>query len=400
MDNSKEENKFQIFILGISPFLALISREGGITLQNAVILVILLLINVLIRKKFVIRINKIHKVFLSLMLVITLSTAINTIIHNNVASTENLIELFYMYVIFLWFYLNTTSYVSKEKIMKILSCYNIVSVIMSIQIIKMSISGVAGKIMITNFAGVLMDENCVTALIAMTPIYAFTKLLYYKNNFFTKCVVLFEIIICTAGVALAGSRAALIGMGMGLFITLAYYLKDKISFKKIIIMFGIVIVGIFFIANLKNIMPVWIYNRYFNSNYMDNSNTQRILIWKNALSGISNQPILGFGMGTFPNLKQYAYTAGQSTPAHQTLLDMGLYGGIIGIIIFIYLIYLIIFPIVKNKKTKKYTGAIFCIFFISMILSATKSMFLWNNLIFLTLLYQMETNTRIGDEQK
>ena len=187
---------------------------------------------------------------------------------------------------------------------------------------------------------------------------------------------------------------------MGLFITLAYYLKDKISFKKIIIMFGIVIVGIFFIANLKNIMPVWIYNRYFNSNYMDNSNTQRILIWKNALSGISNQPILGFGMGTFPNLKQYAYTAGQSTPAHQTLLDMGLYGGIIGIIIFIYLIYLIIFPIVKNKKTKKYTGAIFCIFFISMILSATKSMFLWNNLIFLTLLYQMETNTRIGDEQK
>ena len=44
MDNSKEENKFQIFILGISTFLALISREGGITLQNAVFLVILLLV--------------------------------------------------------------------------------------------------------------------------------------------------------------------------------------------------------------------------------------------------------------------------------------------------------------------------------------------------------------------
>ena len=148
----------------------------------------------------------------------------------------------------------------------------------------------------------------------------------------------------------------------------------------------LMIFGFLFVLSLKNIMPTWIYDRYFNSDYMDNSNTTRILIWKNAIQGIKKQPVLGFGMGTFANLEEYKYTAGKSTPAHQTILDIGLYGGIVGIVLFLWLILSIFIPLLKNKEGKRYIGVMACLAFISMILSATKTVFLWNNIIYLKLI--------------
>lgn len=389
----KRENKFQILLLSLSAFFSLICGNGSFSVQSIVLLVILSIFSLFLNRTYSFKLEKPHKIFLVLIIIITISTAINSFIHNDVASMDNFIELFYFFAIFIWFYLNTINYVSKKNLKKIISCYNIASMIMSIQILIMSLTGTQGKIMITNFAGTLMDENYVTALISLTPIYGFIDLLYNKKKLIKKIFIIAEIIICSAGVVLAGSRAALIGMILGLMFSLLYYLKGKLNAKKMFAIILILIIGVFFIFNLKNIMPTWIYNRYFNSNYMDNSNNTRILIWKNALHGIENQPILGFGMGTFPNLKQYIYTAGKSTPAHQTILDIGLYSGIIGIITFLIFICYIFFPILKNKNTKKYVGLLICLTFISCILSATKTVFLWNNLIYLYLIFKCYSTT-------
>ena len=393
-----KENKITVFLLCLSPFFVLISDNGSFTVRSIFLLILLAVLARIGKKNKVIRLNKPQKILFILMLEILLSTAINAVRHSSVVTIETLLDYMYFLAIFAWFYCSTSGYISKKSISKILKCYNIASIVMSLQIISMSLSGVQGKIMITNFLHVLMDENYVTALISVTPVYVFVSLLNDKKKIKFKILDVLVIMICSLAVALAGSRAALIGLIIGLCVTLFEYLKGRVAVKKLIFIFLIILLGLIFIVNIKNIMPTWIYNRYFNSNYMDNSNTTRLLIWKNALSGIKNQPILGFGMGIFSNLTEYHYTAGKSSPAHQTILDFGLYGGIIGIVLFISFIISVVIPIMRNKNTKQYTGVIACLAFISMILSATRSMFLWNNLIYLYLIFNAFKNENLEGE--
>lgn len=381
-----KENKITIFLLCLSPFIVFISNNGTFTIKDIFILIIIGFFSYLYKSNNVLNLNKLHKILLLLMGTIFLSTIINSIRHIAIVSSEVIIDYLYFLCIFIWFFCSTSGYISKESTKKIIKCYNIVSVIMSFQIIRMSLSGVQGKIMISNFVNTLMDENYVTALISATPIYVFINLLYEDKKLIHKIIDISIIIICSLAIGLAGSRAALIGLILGVGTTFIEYLSGKISVKKIIFILFIICIGIICIVNIKNIMPTWIYNRYFNSNYMDNSNTTRLMIWNNAMQGIKNQPLLGFGMGIFHNIAEYTYTAGRSSPAHQTILDFGLYGGIITMILFILFILSIVIPIIKNKITRPYIGVIICCACISMILSATKSMFLWNNLIYLTLI--------------
>lgn len=393
---SEKENKFNILLLCISPLFIFISNNGSFTVKSIIILIVLAMIGNLNLKSKLLKLNKSQRLLLILMFEILFSTIINVVRHISVVSFEFVLDYLYFLAIYVWFYCTTSSYVSKKNVNKIINFYNLASVIMSIQVISMSLKGIQGKIMINNFVNTLMDENYVTALIAMTPVYVFVNLLNEKKGALTKIIDILIIMICSLAVALAGSRAALIGLIIGIFLTLFEYLKGKISIKKLMLFMFVILIGIIFAFNIKNVMPTWIYNRYFHSNYMDNSNTTRLLIWKNALAGIKRQPLFGFGLGVFSNLSEYKYTAGKSSPAHQTILDFGLYGGIVGIVIFICLIFSIFIPILKNKVTRKYIGVLACLTFISMILSATRSMFLWNNLIYLSLIYN--SSNKIKEE--
>lgn len=393
-----ENNKLITLFLCISPFIVLFSSNGSFSLQSLVVLIVLDFLIMISKSKKVYKINAIQKKLFIFIFILTIATLFNCLINSQYISSDLFIELFYFYAIFAWFYINTSNYTNDKTIKKTLTCYNIVSVIMSIQILIMSFGGAQGKIMIINFAGIIMDENYVTALVSLTPIYCFVSLLYDKNSLREKIFLLIELIICCLAVALAGSRAALLSMVVGLALTYIYYIKDSNSKKKMFNVFLILFFGLLLIVNIKSVMPTWIYNRYFNSNYLDNSNRTRLLIWKNALNGIKDQPILGFGVGFFDKIGKYPYTAGKSTPGHQTILDIFIYSGVVGTIVFCSFLFSIIIPFIKNKKYRKYIGVIICATLISMILSATKTVFLWNNLIYLCLIYNSNLNKKEENE--
>lgn len=390
----KEKKSFLSILLGLSFWMILFTWEGGITIQSIIPLIIIALLHEIIKKTTKIKLDKYTLILFYFVIIIIFSTIINTIRHIDVVSSYNLTGIIYFVIILFWFYLCTKDKKNNSEINFILNNYLIVSTILSLMIMKLSFSGISGKIAVVNFLGTLCDENLITAVISMAPIISLIYILYSKNGktrkkFMNIIYFIFNII----GLCLAGSRASLIGCFLSLILIIIIYMYNgnKIKlFFMILFVFGVAIFA-------KNLMPDWIYTRYFESNYMDKSNTTRILIWKNALNGISKQPILGFGMGTFPSLKEYEYTAGYSTPAHQTFLDIFLYSGIIGLIIFIYFLYFIFKDFIFSKSGRIFLPIICNLLFISLIISATKTIFFWNTIIILRIFNEYLKTYKVED---
>lgn len=212
-----------------------------------------------------------------------------------------------------------------------------------------------------------------------------------------KILKLIILAINILAIALSGSRASFLGVIICMIISYFVSFGKDLNFNKVLKLGLIFLVIVFAGTKLINYIPSWTFNRFFNSNYVDNSNSKRMDMWKNGVKGVINSPLIGYSIRIFDQLPQYEYIHGfkipERVPAHQTYIDLILYSGIIGFIPFLYFLFKIFRRIFKSKN-KLYIPMVLLLLMISNIIGAEKSVFFWNNLILLTIIgkYLQENN--------
>lgn len=394
---------FKAFLIAISFWLIFITIEGSFSVQILTpILLLLLLYDIVLKKNSCFKISKSGKILGLFVLLLGLTSVINSMFFVDVMSIDSIIGILYFIVIFLWYVFTTNQEYNAKEIKMMVNSYIYMSLICSLFIIYRYLGGQIGKIAMVNLINVEIDENYVSALIAAATLFLFNILINRKQKLKGKLLNLLILTINLFAIALSGSRAALISTAIATIISLFVSLVRNFSYKKIMLvlfaMFSFIILGSMVLRKI----PAWTFDRYFNSNYADNSNNIRLLLWENGINGILNRPFTGYGITVFDKLKDYGNVHGiqipERVPAHQTFLDIGIYCGIGGILLFIYFLYTIFIPFIK-KKNIIYLPVIVIVFFIMNILGAERSVFLWNNLVLLSIInhYLQHNNHQAQD---
>ena len=390
--NKKRKISFDTMLFALSFWMIFITIEGSFSVQILLpILLIIILYKIIIQRNFKIRINPESKILFIFITALIFSTTINLITNSNYFSVDTLIGVAYFLVIYLWYLLNTNKTYEAPEIKFIINSYIGMSVLCSILLIARFLSGQIGKIAMINFINVEIDENYVSALISMATLFLFNNILNnkIKGKAYIKLFKLIALGVNILAIALSGSRAALIGtilcFGMSYIMAFGKNLTGK-KIIKLVLLFCILIgIGV----KVLDYIPAWTFNRYFNSNYSDNSNNKRVLMWKNGINGFISSPFYGYSIRIFDKLPEFSTIEGfkipERVPAHQTYIDLLLYTGILGFIPFIVFIYKI-FKLNITQNEKRLLPMIIFFIFITNIIGAEKSVFMWNNLILFTII--------------
>lgn len=379
--SNSESNKTSIIarLFGISFFFILLSRESTFSIQSIIIIIIATIIFFAVRGMKA-KLDKTTKCFCVLIGAYTISTFINIIRHQ--LGETAIIQIVYQIVIFLWYALITGISYAEKDIKFVNNSFIYTCVICSIIVLVNNLIFNKTIFAITSLFGYQIDKNFFSNFICLAAILSFRNILYGKSK--VKYIICFSLMsLC---IIFCNSRSSILALIVGVLFSIIIYLKDKITVRKLIVSILLCCIAIFVAMNVIKIIPKWMYDRYFVSSYKDNSNTDRISMWRNALQGFYNQPILGFGPGNLPSIPEYSITSfgrkiETNTISHNTYIDVLVNGGIVGTSIFI----IFLFCIFKDtfKYDKSLIPLVLILIFVSFIVGAGKSVFFWNTLIFM-----------------
>lgn len=402
---NKKEISTQCILLALSFWLILFSFEGSFMMVSLTPIIFVNIVAKLVKRESLFKLNFIDKLFVALIIILIISTTINFFIHDDLISIDAIIGIVYFIGIFLWFSINTKEAYKEKEINLIIKCYILSSVICSLFIIFRYFAGADGKIALINLVGTRIDPNYISAFIAVACIYLFMDVLKKPKN---RIVNLILLIILVFSVFLIGSRASLLGLLLSMIIAFCIYFFKNITKAKIIYSMIFLICAIIIGSKILSTIPEWTLNRYFDfESYFDDSNSERINIWNNAVEGIIDQPLTGYGVGVFNKIEKFKYvqygkitrTIPKTAPGHNTYLDIALYFGLIGLLIFMIILCSIFFKCFK-KQNRELLPIVFMLVFLTVILGADKSVVLWNNLIILTIMLDYNNNNNLDVKNK
>ena len=388
MNNKKVS--FDAIMFALSYWLIFITFEGSFSVQVLFpILILMIIYKIFIDNNIKVKMDKGKRTLFYFIVALFISTITNLIIHIKYFNINTIIGLLYFVIIFLWYIVTTNKVYSDKEIKIIKTSYILTSVICSLFLIERFLSGQTGKIAMINLVNMEIDENYVSAIIAMATLLVFQNILSVNKKIWIKLINIIYLIINIFAVALSGSRAALIGLAIAMGIQYVVMFFEKINLKRILKFILIIIIVTAIGIKVFEHIPTWTYNRYFNSNYVDKSNSKRILMWKNGMRGIIKNPITGYSLRIFDKIPEFGtindFEIPDRVPAHQTYLDILIYSGLIGFIPFILFLYYL-FKAFLNKEKFKYVPMILLFLFITNIIGAERSVFFWNTLIILTII--------------
>lgn len=164
-------------------------------------------------------------------------------------------------------------------------------------------------------------------------------------------------LICAAIIFLADILTFSRGGYLGLFggaAVLALIFQEKLTKKY---KAGIFLGTVFLVISLA--FPNPISSRFFSSfNPAEGSNAGRILMWKEAASGIVTSPLVGVGLGNFPLWVNPLSTYRDPIYAHNTYLDVAAESGIPAVLAWLGVLFFSIKAFLKKAKEEKlYLGA-------------------------------------------
>lgn len=366
--------------------------EGNFTVQSIIPVITITLLFFLISKEKKILLSKQTKILLLLNIVYALSLFINSFRYN--IKIYSIIQMIYQLILLIWFYLITHKEFSKVELRQICKTIVYVSFICGIYIFIQNIIFNNRIFAITTLFNKTIDKNHFSTWISLSVTLSFYFLIYSNKKL--KYIVIFSMLVLSE--IFMNSRGAIVSSLICCLLIFFYYIfSNGISFKKITIVFCIFASILFLFKVAKDIMPEWLYNRYFVNSYVDGSNTDRIYRWLNAFDGLKTHPILGFGPGVFSTLHEYQVTdfgkqISTSTPSHNTFIDIALNGGLIALILFLYFLYSIVIDFFK--KYRLYIPIVVHLFINAMILGASKTVYFWTIVIFLTMLLNYLNKSR------
>lgn len=196
----------------------------------------------------------------------------------------------------------------------------------------------AGRVSPVTLLGQDLDPNYFALLVVVQIACAYIVALY-SHRIITK--IIYFILICfgVVAVVLTGSRSGMLcSIAVLCLGAIAYYLE--MGSPKFITS---VLLVVFFVALLSvasHFMSDWMFDRFFNNDYDDGSNAQRIYYWQNAFLRWPQRPLFGFGVGNYNYF--FAVDRGMvgdvSTTTHGTVTDFLVDFGILGLVLLLYII--------------------------------------------------------------
>ncbi len=185
----------------------------------------------------------------------------------------------------------------------------------------------------TRIMGGFDGPNELAAFNLFVIIYSINMLLYNNVN---KRKYIINIMVSGLIIIYTWSRGGLIGLGIGVFISLFLYFKDKINIKRLIIFSTSSLLGIYFSLNI--LVPSLMSVRRNASG--------RFEMISMIIEPILEKPIFGWGLG---NISQYSSIA-NATP-HNGYLFILFAGGIVSFVL--YLMFLVSIFIQIYKKSDR-----------------------------------------------
>jgi len=260
---------------------------------------------------------------------------------------------------------------------------------------------------LNQFKGVTGNRNITTASIAIK--FPFLFYLIYKSKISTKFLFTIFSIFPLLSLFLINSRAALLSFIVFLFFSSSYLIL--FNRKRLISLFFLSIGIIFSFSISTYILPsksIETTQRLASINFSNESSSQRLFLWDNALDYISNNPFIGCGIGNW-KVESAAYWGSLGNNylvpfhAHNDFLEFSTELGIIGGGTYFVLFLAILIVLIKNiLYTRKFKFVIlicsFTALFIDSLLNfpferpIIQIMFLF--LLALTVFYNSETNER------
>lgn len=373
------EQRLKYVILMIIPILIFFAIEGIFSVQSIMPAILMLLCVDLMYLK--IKIDKTMIIVIMFFIISTIGALVVNALTNNGLTTDltYIRIIYYAIILYLYFSLTSIKYTSKQ--LNNIFCVNILcGVFVALYLIFIN------HIWFSGLLGTVLDKNFVGAILAVQGELAFIKFLKAKKTnlkaFFIICYLVILI-----GIFYSASRASVLVYILGTLIITFFYLYENANNKKgsaklIISVFIIPLLcfGIFYYVSSKiensNAAIQWYWNRYFINGFGDESVTGRWIWWQNALQLWQNRPLFGYGIGNV-NI-----SGNSSAVSHNTYIDFLVDQGLIGFIGFLLILKRSILKVIKGHN-KVYYGLIANLVLNIFILSATRSTFLWYNLILL-----------------
>ena len=201
------------------------------------------------------------------------------------------------------------------------------------------------------------NKNVLASYLVFNSVFAF-YLISHKNIFY-KFLSFITITFTAITIIFLSSRASIISFSLVTLTFFLYYLFKYKSFSLYPVLLLIVSIGFTSFIYL-NFLPTNfnIVNKVQSINQSDTSTNFRIILWENAIDFITNNPIIGCGIGNW-KIESLPYwkdrLTGYTIPyhAHNDFLELsteiGLLGGLSYLFIFVSIFYSLILNIRKNS---------------------------------------------------
>lgn len=193
-----------------------------------------------------------------------------------------------------------------------------------------------------------------------------------------RCLYLLAAILCVAAMLLSQARGPWVGAGVAT-IVVGYFMKDRITANKKVVILGVLVVCLFVLAMLPfyaDRMKTFT-DPHWQANYV------RLYIWESAINMIRDYPLTGVGFDQFRVIYNTEYINPLSPErnhphAHNSFLMVGAESGVLALLAFIYLIYQIFKWLIGACRLNNigYNAAILGIF-MGIIINSMVDHFFW-----------------------
>lgn len=232
---------------------------------------------------------------------------------------------------------------------------------------KVSIKGEAGHRIISTTGNPIFLAGYMTFVIFLSLYY------FLKNKDYTRYVGIVGLVLSIVAIFFTGTRAAFLGIVMGIMAIVFYlflFLKKK---NKIILgVFLATFVSIFFLAIIMD-ADFLKSNRFTDLSLRidDGSKSGRLLLWKESLSVFKQRPIFGWGLENFdiafdknynPQFLRNGINETFADRAHNWYLDFLIMTGLIGFFAFVSIFIYTTIKLLQKQNRKLENSAFFGLF--------------------------------------
>ena len=373
--------RFDVLALGLTPLLAFATTSNSFSMEAVFPLTAVLVWRQVVRSyRFRMPLgSRWTPLCLFGFVWLGLTLLVNLFVDPDSIATIALIRWFYVGSALAFYCAATAPRFTVEDLVRALRLSVLSGVLVSLGVIASFLRGATGKISFETPLGGPQETNFTGSLLAILLLLGLVRLRLLRAAPPLDVAMLVPI---AAAVLLTGSRAAAIATGVGLllFLLLGYRFTTASTFRLVLGSGAVLVLGWMIFRRL----PVWTVDRVLGNNYVDDSNLRRLELWRSALRGFLDSPILGHGVGTFVANPGETLLGVEPVTSHSTYLSVLVDGGIVWFVVVAVLVGSACLAVVRGRR--EFFGLVVCFGVVTMIVDASRMAFFWYGLVVLSVL--------------